>query len=327
MIQAKPRQKFIYLFLVVLCICVSIVSLASGTFSIKWHQVVLALFGQGPDQIITVVTEWRLPRVVMALIMGAALGASGAIFQSLIRNPLGSPDVIGFNTGAYTGVIISVILFGNHYFQMAASALLGGLGSALVVYLLAYKKGIQGFNLIVIGIAVSAVLTAFNTWMLMTSSLESAMSAALWGAGTLNGMTWAKGTPAAITVTIVILISLLISTRMSLLEMGDDAASALGVPTEKTRLVLLVVGVTLTASVTAAAGPISFISLAAPQIAKRLTKHHSVHIPEAALMGAALLVTADFIAQQLFAPNQLPVGLVTVSVGGIYLLWLLIRES
>lgn len=147
------------------------------------------------------------------------------------------------------------------------------------------------------------------------------------GAGSLNGLTWAKGLPSVLFIAIAILAAMLLSRRMPLLEMGDDAAGALGVPVERTRLSLMAIGVILMAAVTAAAGPISFIALAAPQIARRLTGTSSVTLTASALMGALLLIAADLCAQHLFLPNQLPVGVITISIGGLYLIWLLIRES
>lgn len=323
----KPRSVIVNLSLLLFSLLIALFALGSGSLKIPIGGVFDALFGTAPQNIVTIVTQWRLPRVVMALILGAALGMSGAIFQSLIRNPLGSPDVIGFNTGAYTGALVTIILFNGSYVEIASGALVGGLLSAVAVYVLAYRQGVQGFRLIIMGIAISAVLGATNTWLLITASLESAMTAALWGAGSLNGITWAKGSPAAAFVIVAMLLALTLGKRMQLLEMGDDAACALGVPPERTRLTLMVLGVILTAAVTAAAGPISFIALAAPQLARRLAGKSSVTLIASALMGALLFITADFVAQRLFAPNQLPVGIVTVCIGGVYLIWLLIRES
>ncbi|EEQ03018.1 Ferric enterobactin transport system permease protein fepG [Yersinia rohdei ATCC 43380] len=313
--------------LLLACLLAALLALMIGTLSLSPQQVVAALLGHTHGAANIIVNQWRLPRAVMALIFGGALGISGAIFQSLVRNPLGSPDIIGFNAGAYTGALVAIILFNGSYFEIASSALGGGLLSAVAVYLLAYRQGIQGFRLIIVGIAIGAMLTAFNTWLTITASLESAMTAAAWGAGSLNGLTWAKGLPSVIFIFIATGVAMLLSRRLPLLEMGDDAAGALGVPVERTRLGLMAIGVILMAAVTAAAGPISFIALAAPQIAKRLAGTPSVTLTASALMGALLLIGADLCAQNLFSPNQLPVGIVTFSIGGLYLIWLLIRES
>ncbi|MNI27156.1 Ferric enterobactin transport system permease protein FepG [compost metagenome] len=182
--------------------------------------------------------------------------------------------------------------------------------------------------MIIVGIAVRALLVAGNTWLIISASLESAMTAGLWSAGSLNGINWAKSLPvlAVIALCCLLLLTLTLTRRMRLLEMGDDTACALGVPVERSRVMLLLIGVTLTAAATAVAGPISFIALVAPQIARRLCANRSVLLLTA-LIGALLLLLADVAAQRLFMPYQLPVGVLTVSLGGIYLIWLLIRES
>lgn len=321
------RTTVVSLILVSLALVTGLIALGVGDFQVSVPSVVRALFGETTDVVRMVVVDWRLPRVLLALLLGGALGASGAIFQSLTRNPLGSPDIIGFNTGAYTGALMVIMLVGGSYYSVALGAMVGGLVTAGVVYLLAYSGGVQGFRLIIVGIAISAMLGSINTWMILKADLELAMAAAVWGAGSLNGLSWEQVAPVVIVLALLMPVLWLLGRRMSVLEMGDDAARALGVRTEPTRLALLVVGVVLTALVTAAAGPIAFISLAAPQLARRLTRSPSVTLLPSALLGAALLLVSDLVAQRAFAPTQLPVGVVTVSIGGCYLVWLLAREA
>lgn len=326
-LRLSSRVMWVNLTLLLLAVALALFALCYGTLSIRPGQVWQALQGEGPRGIITVIRQWRAPRAMLALVLGAGLGVSGAIFQSAIRNPLGSPDVVGFNTGAFTGALVMIIAFGGGYYQIAAGALVGGIGAAALVYLLAWRQGIVGFRLIIVGIGVGAVLSALNTWLIISASLESAMSAALWGAGSLNGITWAKGQPALLLVPLTILVALLLSRRLQLMEMGDDSARALGISAESSRLWLMLCGIILTAIATASAGPIAFISLAAPQITKRLTGAHAVPLFSAATTGALLLLLADVVAQHAFNGIQLPVGAVTVSIGGLYLIGLLIRES
>jgi iron complex transport system permease protein len=234
--------------------------------------------------------------------------------------------VIGFNTGAYSGVLVAIVLFNSSVIGITSGALAGGLLTAGVVYLLAWSNGVETFRLIIVGIAVRALLLAANTWMIVSASLEASMTAGLWNAGSLNGITWAKSLPVLAVLLLALLVLLTLTRRMRLLEMGDDTACALGVGVERSRLLLLLVGVILTAAATAVAGPISFIALVAPQIARRLCANQHVLLLTA-LTGALLLLAADVAAQRLFMPYQLPVGVLTVSIGGIYLIWLLIRES
>jgi len=321
------RQMLTVILLILLCAALAVYGLGSGTLSLTPLQVIDALRGEGPHNLTVIVTQWRLPRVVMALILGAALAASGAIFQSLMRNPLGSPDVIGFNTGAYSGVLVAIVLFNSAIAGITVGAMAGGLLTALVVYLLAWRNGVETFRLIIVGIAVRALLVAGNTWLVISASLESALTAGLWSAGSLNGITWAKSLPVLGLIILAWALAALLSRRMHLLEMGDDMARALGVPVERTRLWLMLAGVGLTAAATAVAGPISFIALVAPQIARRLCPNQSQPLLIAGLTGALLLLAADVATQRLFLPYQLPVGVLTVSLGGIYLIGLLIRES
>ncbi|WP_416424936.1 iron-enterobactin ABC transporter permease [Pseudomonas sp. App30] len=321
------RPLFTAAALALLCLALAAWALASGSLALNLGQVLDALRGQGAPGTQLIVLQWRLPRVVAALVLGAALAVSGAIFQSLMRNPLGSPDIMGFNTGAYSGVLVALVLFHGNTLGSASAALIGGLLTAVVVYRLAWRNGISTLRLIIIALGVRAMLVSFNTWVVVNGSLEATLSAGLWNAGTLNGITWAKAVPALLCIAVALAGSLVLSQRMRLLEMGDDTANALGVPVERSRLLLLLMGVILTAAATAVAGPISFLALAAPQIARRLSPSQHLTLPLAALTGAALLLAADLAAQRLFLPYQLHVGLITVSLGGLYLIGLLIRET
>lgn len=327
MIAPSRRLLISCLLLAAACLLIALWSLCSGAVSLDFQQVFAALTGSAPRNITLVVTEWRLPRVMMAILVGAALGVSGAIFQSLLRNPLGSPDVMGFNTGAWSGVLVAMVLFGQQLTAIALAAMAGGILTSLVVWALAWRNGIETFRLIIIGIGIRAMLMAFNTWLLLRASLETSLSAGLWNAGSLNGLTWAKTLPATPIIALMLVCAWLLVTRMRLLEMGDDSACALGVRVERSRLMLMLVAVVLTAAATAIAGPISFIALVAPHIARRLSGTARWGLTQAALCGALLLLAADLCAQRLFMPYQLPVGVVTVSLGGIYLIVLLVQES
>ena len=310
-----------------LATAVALLTLVSGEFQLSVSDVLGAFFGDTSPKVHMVVVEWRLPRTLLALIMGAALGMSGAIFQSLTRNPLGSPDVIGFDAGAYSGALVVIILVNGGFFGVAGGALLGGILTALVVYLLAWRGSVEGFRLIVVGIGVSAMLTAFNSYLLIKADLKVAVAAATWGAGTLNGVTLERLVQVGVVLGILMPLALTLGRSMRQLELGEDAARSMGVNTNRTRLAMTVIGVALTATVTAAAGPITFVALAGPQIARRVCGTAGVALLPAAAMGALLLVTADYLAQRAFAPTQLPVGVVTVCLGGLYFAWLLMREA
>lgn len=245
------------------------------------------------------------------------------MFQSITRNPLGSPDIIGFSTGAYTGALLVTVFATGSSLGTSLGALAGGILTGAVVYLLAYSRGVSGMRIIVIGIGVSLFLGAFNTWLLTTLRVERAISAASWGAGDLLDIGWRHTIPVAVGVVIGIPVLLWLAADMRMLEMGDDAGRGLGVRAESVRLLLLLTAISLVALVTAAAGPIAFVSLAAPQLAMRVTGTPGVRILPSAAFGALLLLASDLAARTVIAPAQLPVGVVTLCVGGAYLVWLL----
>lgn len=324
-LRLRRRTLGVSLVLAALVLVLGLVAMTLGDYPLTIPEAVRALVSdQGFTS--TIVREWRLPRVLAAILFGAALGVSGALFQTLTRNALGSPDVIGFSTGAYTGAIISITVIGTNALSEMVGALLGGLATALLVYLLAWRGGVQGFRLIIVGIAVTAVLSSMNTYLLLRAETEVAMAASLWGAGTLSLTSWQDLALALPALLICGLLTAAFAPALRQLELGDDAAHAHGVRTEVTRLAVLVAGVGLIAVVTALTGPIAFVALAAPQVTKRLTGGAGLPLAASAITGALLLLSADLLAQHVL-PGGMPVGVVTVVIGGLYLITLLIQEA
>ncbi|MFT4260329.1 FecCD family ABC transporter permease [Microbacterium sp.] len=328
-VRVRVRSVAVNAGLGALALALATLALGFGDYPLSPGQVVDALFGGDGSANGMIVREWRLPVAIAAVVFGALLGVGGAIFQSLTRNPLGSPDVIGFDTGAYTAVVVTVLLVGTTgYWSVAAAAIAGGLATAMLVYVLAYRRGVQGFRLIVVGIGVSAVLGSINAYLITRANVFDAMTVGFWGAGSLSRVTWASLAPALLLGLIILAAAAFLSPVLRQLELGDDAARAQGVEVGRSRLALLVVGVACTALVTAAAGPIGFIALAAAQLARRVTRTPGVSVASAAFMGAALLSAAQSLSlaiAQLYRP--VPVGLLTVCLGGLYLIWLLVRET
>ena len=320
------RSIVVCIAVLVVVIAVALMALATGSYPLSIGQVASALAGGETGLVHDIVVEWRLPRVVAALVFGAALGVSGAVFQSLMRNPLADPGIIGFSQGSYTGALIVVLVINGSYLQLVGGALLGGMATAVLVYLLAYRRGVQGFRLIIVGIGVSAMLGSVNTWLVLKAELEQAMAAAAWGAGSLNGVSWDQVVLGGAFIAIFLLLAGMLSRPMRQMEIGDDAAASQGVSVSAVRLGLMIVGVALTATVTAASGPIAFISLVAPQIARRLARTAGITLAPAACVGALLCLVADYVAQHV-APTPLPVGIITVMIGGGYLGWLLFIEA
>ena len=322
-VRVHPRPVVVSLLLVAGIVVVAAFALTTGDFRAPWRDVARTVFGQGPAGLELVVTRFRLPRLLVGVGVGLALGMAGAVFQSVSQNPLGSPDIIGFTTGSATGALVVLLLYRDAAIGVAGGAVLGGVATALLVYALAYKRGVQGFRLILIGIGVSAMLTSVNAFLLSRAALRQAQNAQLWLVGSLNARGWQHVIMVWLALAVLVPVVLLLGRRMSMLEMGDDAAAARGVPAERSRLVIVLAGVGLTAVATAAAGPVGFVALAAPQIARRLTRSAGAGLMAAGLLGAFLLTAADLAGQRLFAPTQLPVGLSTAAVGGVYLAWLL----
>ncbi|WP_123024967.1 FecCD family ABC transporter permease [Mycolicibacterium stellerae] len=305
----------------------AVMAVGIGKYTVAPGDVLGVLVGTNNSFDRVVVLDWRMPRMLMALLIGAALGVSGAIFQALTRNALGSPDIIGVNSGAYTGALVVIAGIGGGYYAIAAGALVGGLVIAVVVYALSYRNGLAGYRLIIVGIGVSAVLNSVNQWIVIKLDYHTAVTASVWQQGTLNGLDWTQVLPMAACLAAVTAALLALGPRLQVLQMGDDAAGALGLRPDRARLEYLVIGVGLIAVACAAAGPISFVALAAPQIARRLTASAGISLVPSAAMGAVLLLVSDVIAQQLLGGNELPVGAVTVCLGGGYLIYLLVAQA
>ncbi|WP_217134957.1 FecCD family ABC transporter permease [Leucobacter chinensis] len=302
-----------------------VAAVSLGKYSVPFAETLQILRGVDTGFSATVVLEWRLPRAVAALGFGAALGISGAIFQSVTRNPLGSPDVIGLSAGAFTGVLCAMAWFETPL-AVTVSALLGGLAAGLIVYVVAYRKGLSGARFVVVGIAVSAALTAINQMLLLRMSTATATTASIWAQGTLVEVRWESVTPVLCIILLLCCVVVPLAPALGQLELGDNAAASTGVRVERARLALLCLGILLTAVVTSITGPIAFVALVAPQLARLLSGAAGATLLGSAATGALLLSVSDVVSAHLF-PASVPVGVVTAVIGGVYLLWLIIAKA
>ncbi|MFH8661279.1 FecCD family ABC transporter permease [Streptomyces afghaniensis] len=325
-VRLDVRALTVVLLLLVAALTASVVLIGTGDFPIPAADVLRTLFGEGNAGQEFIVNELRLPRVLVGLLVGASLGLGGALFQSISRNPLGSPDVLGLGQGATAGALTVIVLFSGSANQVAAGALAGGLVTGLAIYVLAWKRGVHGYRLVLVGIGVSAIVTAVNGYLLTKSDIVDAARAVVWMTGSLDGRDWAQVWPLLGLCAVLVPLVLCNARGLRMMEMGDDVSYALGVRVERVRLLLMVAAVLLTASATAAAGPVSFVALTAPQLARRLTRAPGPNLLASLCMGAALLVIADWLSQRAFGAEQLPMGVVTGVLGGVYLLWLLVTE-
>lgn len=323
-----PRRSLVCVAVVVLLLAVLlVVQLVTGDYPLSLDRVLATLAGHGTAAEEFVVYGLRLPRMLTAVLAGAALGASGAVYQSVTRNPLGSPDIIGFTYGASFGAVLAIVVLDQSGSGVTVAAIAGGLGVAVLVYLLAYRSGVTGYRLILVGIGISGVLASLISYLLMKGQIIDAQEAYIWLTGSLNGRTWGdvRIGLAGLLVLGPVLVALGPGLRMS--EMGDDTALGLGVHVGRNRLLALMFGAMLCAVAVVCAGPITFIALAAPQIARRLTGAATVRVIPSMAVGALLLLASDAIAQRVVPTVQLPVGITTLVLGGAYLAWLIAREG
>lgn len=293
-------------------------SLTLGTVRLTPLQAVQALAGRASPAL-QLLVEWRLPRIGASLGAGAALGLAGALFQTLLRNPLGSPDVIGFDAGAF-GAALLALLAGMAPTVVALAAFGGGLSAGLLVYLAAGGLHAERARLILIGIAVGAAFTAFGDWLIFIAPLDIALVAANWKQGALASVDAERLAIGVAALGVLLPLGLACARSVKGLELGDDKAQSLGIPTGATRLQLGLIGLGLTAAATFIAGPIGFVALIAPQAARKLVGSAGLPLATSALFGAVFLLASDAIARIALAPRSLPVGAVTACLGGAYLI-------
>jgi iron complex transport system permease protein len=302
-------------------------SLAVGDFPLPIGDVLATLVGRGTEDSAFIVETLRLPRSLTAVLVGAAFGLSGAIFQRLARNPLASPDIIGINAGAAAAAVFVIVIVGGTTTQVTLGALGGSVVTAVAVYLLAYQRGVTGYRLVLVGIGLTAVLTSITSYLLTRAEIFEAQRATVWLTGSLNARGWEHVRPVALALAVLVPVTLALARHLRAIELGDDAAKGLGAPVERARAGLLLAATAMAAIGTASAGPIGFVALVAPQIARRLVGGRSLALLPAAACGALLLVASDLIGRRAFSPIEMPVGIITAVLGAPYLLLLLARAN
>lgn len=325
--RVHARAVVVTVALVILALGMFCWSLAVGDFPIALGDVLASLVGRGSDDTDFIVRDLRLPRALTAVLVGAALGMAGSVFQRLARNPLATPDVIGINAGATVAAVYVLLILHGTNLQVTLAALAGGIGTAVAVYLLAYRRGIGGYRLVVIGVGLSAVLTAMTAYLLTRAEVLDAQRAMVWITGSLNGRSWDHVRPVTIALALLVPVTLLLTRHLRALELGDELARGLGLRVEASRAGLLLCATALASVATASAGPIGFVALVAPQVGRRLVGGRSLGLLPAAAFGSLLLVTADLVGRRIAAPTELPVGVITSIVGAPYLLYLLTRAN
>jgi iron complex transport system permease protein len=324
--RQSARRRVVTLVLVVLVVAALLTSLMVGRTFYPPADVWRVIVGDDVPGASYTVGRLRLPRSVLALITGLCFGLSGVTFQTMLRNPLASPDVIGISAGASTAAAFAIVTLSLGGAAVSLFAIVVGLGVAMLIYVLSYRDGVAGTRLILIGIGVAAMLESLTAYVLSQAGAWDLQEAQRWLTGSLNGADWQDVLlPLA---ALVVLGPLLLSRLrdLELLQLGDDAASALGVRVELTRLVVIVAAVGLIAFATAATGPIAFVAFLAGPIAARIIGPGGSLLVPAALVGALLVLVADLCGQYALG-HRYPVGVVTGVLGAPYLVYLIIRTN
>jgi ABC-type enterobactin transport system permease subunit len=305
-------------------VLLSAVSLGRGDFPIGLGDVLRTLAGLGEKTQEFIVLELRAPRIVVGLLVGMALGVAGALFQTFARNPLASPDVLGISQGASVGAVAAIVLTGGGAIGVPLAALAGALVTGALLFALTWRAGIDGYRLVLVGIALWSVMAALIDWLLTHAEIYDAAAAYVWITGSLNARTWDHAVPLVLSVAVLVPLALAAGRVLGVLQFGDDTARGLGVRLPLAQSAVVLIAVALVATSVAAAGPISFVALVVPQIAVRLTGGSRPPLLASGLLGAVLVVGAD-VTTRTVLPQALPVGILTAAIGAPYLLWLLVR--
>ncbi|MFJ6000416.1 FecCD family ABC transporter permease [Streptomyces sp. NPDC092370] len=323
----RPRSVLVSLLLAAAVAAAFVVELAFGELDLPLTDVVGSLTGGGDSATAMVVHELRLPRALVGLLCGAAFGVAGAVFQTLTRNPLASPDIIGVSAGAGTAATAGLLFGFGSGAGLQTLALTGGLGAAALIYVLAWKSGTTGYRIVLVGIGIAALCTSATSYLLLKAGVYQAQQALMWLTGNLNARDWSHVGPLAVALAALLPCVVLLAPWLAGLQFGDDTAKALGLPVQTARMALLVVGAALVSFATAAAGPIAFVALIAPQIAVRLVGVPGPALLPSALVGSLVVLLGDVAGRQLLPGTELPVGVVTGVLGAPCLLWLLSRSN
>ncbi|SDG28774.1 iron complex transport system permease protein [Sinosporangium album] len=299
--------------------------LTLGKASVTLPEVIDVVLGRADTFAQFVVIELRLPRILTAVLAGACLGLAGAVFQSTMRNPLASPDIIGITHSASAAGVLALMVFGLSGLALTGLALAGGLAGAALIYVIAWRGRGSRQRLVLVGIGVAAISAGISSYLLTTTDVLEATQLLVWLNGSLARADWATLIPLAVCTALLLPPALALARRMSVLELGDEPATGLGVAVERSRLWLLAAAVGLASAAVAVVGPVPFVALVSAPIARRLAGPGSLTLVPSALIGAVLLLGADFAAQFAWPGVLLPAGVVTGVVGGPYLLWLLLR--
>lgn len=328
--RAAARARVALLVLALVVVGLTVLSVLVGSPMVYADLAVRAILGEDIPGISFIVVQNRLPTAVVAVLAGVAFGLSGTVFQTMLRNPLASPDVIGVTVGASAGAVIAMAFFQASGTALFWFALLGGMGTAVLILLVsgAQRSGAGGAvdnRFVLVGIGVGAALSALISYVMTRINTRTASDVMHWLVGSLSTSTWDRVRVLAIALAVLVPLLAILVTRLRILQLGDEAATSLGLHVPRTRTGLILVAVALSALTVAVTGPLSFVAFLAGPLARFAVGRPS--FPVAALMGATIVLAADFIGQNAFGTVEMPAGVITGALGAPFLLWLLTRSS
>ncbi len=328
--RLERRVPAVLLTLLLVTLAAIALNVGQGEYPIPPLEVLKTILGletDNPDYPF-VVNTLRLPRTIVAYLAGVGLAISGTILQGVIRNPLADPSLIGINAGAsFAAVTLIVLVPSLPLFALPLSAFGGALAVSVLIYWLAWDKGSSPIRLILIGVGLDAISRALTTLMVTFGEINSVSQALVWLAGSVYGRTWEHVWSLLPWLVVLVPLAFVLAKQLNALNLGDDVARSLGSPVEWQRGLLLLVSVALVGASVATGGTIAFVGLIAPHLGRQLVgPTHEGLIPVSALMGGLIVVLADWLGRVLFAPIELPCGVITAAVGAPYFLYLLIRN-
>lgn len=325
-LKRRKKINLINIILIALIIAMAVFSLVYGDKVYSLDTVFRVIIGENIQGASFSVGRLRLPRMLIGIMVGAAFGIAGNTFQTMLRNPLASPDIIGISSGCSVSAVFCILVLHISGGIVSIISVVFGLLISLIIYMLSRGTGFSGGRLILIGIGVQAITNAMVSYMILKSTQYNVPSALRWLSGSLNGMSM-KDVPIILSVLVIFGgISIVLTKYIQILELGDELATTLGININILRVVLIVCSVVLIAFATAITGPIAFVSLLAGPIAIKLTGSSSANAFSAALVGAILVLAGDIIAQFAFT-TRFPVGVITGMIGAPYMLILLIYAN
>jgi iron complex transport system permease protein len=327
------KALLVFSTLLLLAFFVFVLSTGLGEMKISPINVLKVFFGAGTDMDRLVVQSFRLPRIIVALMVGMSLAVAGGILQGLIRNPLASPDILGITGGAAVAVVGFLAIFSNENNSLTVSiewmpvaAFMGAAFVSLLVYFLAWKNGVSPIRLVLIGIGISALMQSLTTLMMLMGPIYRASQANIWITGTVYGSNWSNVAIIVPWTLILLAIVMMLARNVNVQELGDEIATGVGSHVQRQRFWLLMLATALIGGSVAFAGGIGFVGLMAPHMARRLVgSAFGALLPVSALIGGILVMLADLIGRTMFSPLEVPAGVFTASIGAPYFIYLLFK--